>query len=49
MAALELEGQPLVIDPQAIQDGGLDVMHVDWIRNHVVAEVVGGFVRRRRA
>ena len=39
--ALELVRQPLVVDPQAVQDRGVQVVDVDRVLDHVVAEVVG--------
>ena len=41
MPALELVGQPRVIDAQAVQDGRVQVVHVDRIAGDVVAVVVG--------
>ncbi len=41
MAALELEGQLRVVDAQAVQDRGVQVVDVDRIADDVVAEVVG--------
>ena len=41
MAALEFEGQPLVVDAQAVQNGGLQIVDVDRVGDDVVAEVVG--------
>ena len=35
-------GQPGVIQPQQMQDGGLEVMNVNRILNHMKAQVVGG-------
>ncbi len=42
--ALVLEGQPGVVDAQAVQDRGVQVVDVDGISDDVVAEVVGGAV-----
>ena len=39
--ALELERQPLVVDAQAVQDRGVQVVDVDRVLDDVVAEVVG--------
>ena len=39
--ALELVGQPRVIDAQAVQDRGVQIVDVDRILRDVVAEVVG--------
>jgi len=41
MAALELVGQFLVIDAKALENGGLQVMHVYGILRDVVAVIVG--------
>src|SRR5437660_11157424 len=38
--ALEAVGQLRVVDPQAVQDGGVQVMHMDGVVDDVVAEVV---------
>ena len=37
LAALETIGEAFVIDAEAVQDGGLKVMHMDWVFNHVEA------------
>ena len=39
--ALELVGQPRVIDAQAMEDRGVQVVDVDRVAGDVVAEVVG--------
>ena len=39
--ALELEGQAAVVDAQAVQDRGVEVVDVDRVLDDVVAEVVG--------
>ena len=39
--ALELEREPLVVDAQAVQDRGVQVVDVDRVLDDVVAEVVG--------
>ena len=39
--ALVLERQPGVVDAQAVQDRGVQVVDVDRVRGDVVAEVVG--------
>ncbi len=41
MAALVFEGQPRVVDPQAMKHRGVQVVHVDGIVDDVVAIVVG--------
>ena len=41
VAALELVGQPRVVDAQAVQDRGVQVVDVDGVVHDVVAEVVG--------
>jgi hypothetical protein len=38
---LELVGQLLVIDPQQAQHRRMQIVHIDWILDDVVAEVVG--------
>ena len=45
MAALELVRQLLVVDAQAVQNRGLQIVDVHRIRDDVVAEVVGLAVR----
>jgi hypothetical protein len=37
IAAGVVEGQLLVVEAEAVQDGGLEVMHMDWVFNHVEA------------
>ncbi len=37
-----LVGQPFVIEAEALEDRGLEVIHVDRVLHDVVAEVVGG-------
>ena len=39
--ALELEREPRVVDAQAVQDRGVQVVDVDRVLGDVVAEVVG--------
>ena len=39
--ALELVGQAAVVDAEAVEDGGVQVVDVDRVANDVVAEVVG--------
>ncbi len=46
VAALEAVGQPLVVDAQAVQDRGVQVVDVDRLLGDVVAEVVGLAVDR---
>src|ERR1700735_5504901 len=41
VAALELEGEPFVIDAQAMQDSSLQIVYMYRIGHHVVAIVVG--------
>src|SRR5262245_43304758 len=41
VAALKLEGQPLVVDAEEVQDRGLEVVDVNGILGNVVGEVVG--------
>ena len=41
VAALELVRQPRVVDAQAVQDRGVQVVDVDRVLGDVVAEVVG--------
>src|SRR3989449_11605426 len=41
MAALELVGQPLVVDAEAIEDCGLQVVDVHGVLDDVVAVIVG--------
>ncbi len=41
VAALVLERQPRVVDAQAMQDRGVQVVDVDRVAGDVVAEVVG--------
>ena len=40
-AALQFEGQLFVIDAELVEQGGVEIMHVDAIRRDVVREVVG--------
>jgi len=40
VAALKLERGFCVVDPQAAQDRGVQVMHVDWIAIDVVGEII---------
>src|SRR5262249_53123550 len=44
VAALVAEGEPCVVDAQALQDRGVEMMDVDGGLDDVVAEVVGGAV-----
>ena len=48
IATLVSKRQPLVIDPQAMQNGGIEVMDMDRVLLHVVAEVVRLAVRDAR-
>ena len=38
---LEAVGKPLVVDPQQVKDGGLEVMDVKGVPGDVVAELAG--------
>ena len=49
MPALEEERQPRVVDAQAVEDRGVQVVDVDRRRDDVVAEVVGFAVGDARA
>ena len=40
VAALVTEGQFLVVDPHQVQDGGVQIMHMDGVLRDVVREVV---------
>ena len=41
---LEFLRKPAVVDPHALEDGGIDGVEVDWVFDDVVGEVVGGTV-----
>ena len=41
VAALEAEGQPFVVDPEAMQDRRIEVVNVDRVADDVVTVVVG--------
>src|SRR3954452_18617545 len=41
VAALVAEGQALVVEAEAVQDGSLEVVDVDFVFDDVEAEVVG--------
>ena len=41
VTSLELEGQPFMVHTQAMQDSGLQIVHVHRVGNHVIAVVVG--------
>ena len=41
MASLEFVGQLQVIDAEQVQNGRLQIVHVDGVRDDVVAVVVG--------
>src|SRR5262249_50321170 len=45
MAAFELERQPGVIDPEAMQDGRVEIVPVYRVGGHVVAVIVRGAER----
>lgn len=42
VAALELEGEFGVVQTEAMEDGGVEVMDVDGVLGDVVTEVIGG-------
>ena len=44
VAALEFEGELFVVDPELVEDGGLEVVDVDLVADGVEADVVGGTV-----
>ena len=48
LPALKAEGEPLVVDPQTVQDRRLQVVNVNWIFDDVEAEVVGSTVLEAR-
>ena len=41
---LEFLRKPAVVDPHALEDGGIDGVQVDWVFDDIVGEVVGGAV-----
>ena len=41
VAPLELEDVPGVVDPEEVEDGGVQVIDLDGVANDVVREVVG--------
>ena len=41
VAALEFEGQPRVVEAQAVQQRRVQVVDVDWVLSDVVREIVG--------
>ena len=41
MPALEFVGQPLVIDAEAVQNGGLQIVDMNRVCDRVVAVIVG--------
>src|SRR5437868_6295871 len=41
VTALEAVGEAFVIEPQAMEDGGVEIVNVDGILRHVVTELVG--------
>lgn len=41
VTALEAIGELLMVDPQTVEDGGVQVMDVNRILDHVVTEVIG--------
>lgn len=42
IAPLVAIGEPFVVDAQTVQQGGLKIVHVDRVRDHLVPEFVGG-------
>lgn len=42
---LKLEREPLVVDPEEMEDGGVEFVHVRGVLDDVVTEVVGLAVR----
>ena len=49
VAALELEGQTMMVDPQAMQNRRIQIMHMDGIASDVVTVVVRLTVRHSTA
>ena len=41
MASLIFPGQPFVIKAEAVQNGRIEIVDLDWVPHDVVAEVVG--------
>ena len=41
ISALVAEHEPFVVDPQALQDGRIEIVNVNRVLQHVVAEIVG--------
>src|SRR5437588_7122267 len=41
VAALELVGEPLVLDAEQVEHGGVQVVHLDDVLHGVIAQVVG--------
>src|SRR2546423_8183451 len=48
MATLEFKGELFVVDAEAVQDGGVEVVDVDGAVNDVVAVIVGFAVGNAR-
>src|SRR5690606_37343696 len=48
VAALVTVGELLVVDAEAVEDGGVEIVHVDGVFEDVVAEVVGEAVVESR-
>ncbi len=44
VAALGAEGEALVVEAEAVEEGGLDIVDVDGVLDDIVAEFVGGAV-----
>ena len=40
MPALKLESKPLVVNSEAVKDGGLKVMHVDRVPNNIITVII---------
>lgn len=44
VATLETVGQPLMIDPEQVQHGGVQIVHVDFVLDRGVAKFIRGAV-----
>ena len=42
VATIVAEGEPLVVEPQKMQHGGVDVMNVRWVLDGMHPQFVGG-------
>ena len=40
IAALEPEGQPFVVEPEQVKDGGLEIVDVDFVLRHAETEFI---------